>query len=78
MDAGQSRHKVQLVVSDDEVPTVRLKPGMKVQVETVQLIGDNLDEQLKKIGARLCGGSGTCLAIVDIEAMVSNPDPLRK
>ena len=61
MKSNKERLKIQLVVDDNECPMVRLEPGMKVQVEQVEIIGEGLKE-LKKLGARLCGGGGTCLA----------------
>lgn len=62
--ANPSR-SLSLIVSDEKNPKVALKPGMKVEVVTVRLA----DEALKpaKVGARLCGGSGTCLALIDVE-----------
>ena len=66
----QSRNKVKLVLHNDENPMVRLEPGMKIRVETVDLIGSDLDlEKLKKVGARLCGGTSYCLALVDIDPL---------
>jgi len=65
--------KVKLIVSDEAEPLVRLKPGMKVRVETVQFVGSDLENQLPKIGARLCSGGGTCVALIDIEEWVTNP-----
>lgn len=71
-----SGHK--LVVSDAATPSVAipLKEGMKFEVVSVTTV----DEKLlpTKVGARLCGGSGTCLAIVDIAGPRINPNPTRK
>jgi hypothetical protein len=56
-----------LVVSEDENPKVQLQTGMKFQVVTLRVV----DETLKnpgKVAARLCGGTNTCLALID-------PDP---
>lgn len=59
-----SGHK--LVVSDAATPSVAmpLKAGMRFEVVSVTTVDEKLDPT--KVGARLCGGSGTCLAIVDI------------
>ncbi len=65
---------MRLVLHKDATPKVELRPGMKIQVEEIELLGGTA-AQLKKIGARLCGGSGTCLAIIDIGSDVINPDP---
>ena len=64
--------KVKLIVSDEERPMIRLQPGLQVRVEEFQLLDENLE--IPKIGARLCGGSGTCLALIDIDTK-SNPVP---
>jgi hypothetical protein len=32
-------------------------------------------KRIRNIGARLCGGSGTCMALVDIGSDVINPAP---
>ena len=53
------------IVSDEKAPSVQLKPGMRLDVQVVKL----LDPQLRPsrtIGARLCGGTSTCLALVDV------------
>lgn len=70
--------KLQLVVSEDHMPTVRLQPGMHFDVYTVELV--NAEELLEpvKAGARLCGGSNTCLALIDLESTISQPAPLER
>lgn len=67
-------HPVKLIASDDEQPTVQLKPGMRFEVVSVSVVEPNLTD-VARIGARLCGGSGTCLALVDIAAPIINPAP---
>ena len=63
--ATQKMKPTKFVVSKDKNPKVELKPGQKFQVNTIQLVDVTLKKS--KIGAaRLCGGSSTCLAIVDI------------
>jgi hypothetical protein len=57
--------KIRLTVSDDKNPAVKVSPGTRLEVVSVAFI----DPKLKavRVGARLCGGSGTCLALMDIE-----------
>jgi hypothetical protein len=61
-----ARRKVTLIVSKEKRPKVSVKPGMRLDVVAVKLA----DAQLKsprKLGARLCSGGGTCIALVDID-----------
>jgi hypothetical protein len=60
------------VVSEDKRPAVTLRPGMKLEVTSVMLVDPQL-KRPKNIGARLCGGSGTCLALVELGQDVINP-----
>jgi len=63
--AANSMANTALIVSDEKKPQVTLKPGMKLEVIGISL----LDPQLKKArpgAARLCGGTSTCLALVDL------------
>lgn len=57
--------KLKLIVSDEKNPSVNLKPGMKLHVTAVQLLDPSLKPS-KKVAARLCSGSGTCVALIDI------------
>jgi len=59
--------KINLVVSQEKKPMGVLKPGQKFQVVSVSLAGGKGSIGKAKLGARLCGGSGTCLAIIDID-----------
>ena len=55
-----------LIVSDEKQPKVSVKPGMRLNVVAVKLA----DAQLKsprKLGARLCSGGGTCVALIEID-----------
>lgn len=56
-----------LVVDDAKNPkvTLTLKPGMKLNVTSVSLVDAKL-KRPAKIAARLCGGTGTCLALIDV------------
>ena len=58
--------KISLVVSDSKSPSVTLKPGQSLHVKTINLIDANFKSS--KIGAaRLCGGTSTCVAIIQID-----------
>jgi len=59
-------NKMTIVESDLTSPSIKLKPGMKVEVQKVKLIGEN-GIKPKPIAARLCGGSGTCLALIELD-----------
>ena len=58
--------KVNLVISEEKKPLGSVKPGQKLQVVAVTLAGAKAASVKKAIGARLCGGSGTCLAVMDV------------
>ncbi len=72
--AKQISRKITLVASDEKQPSIKIKPGQELRVTAVSLVGPNVDK-LRSVGARLCGGSGTCLALVDIGSDVINPNP---
>lgn len=57
--------KMRLIVSDDANPAVVLKAGQKLQVTAVSVVTPELKKS-GPIAARLCGGTSTCLAIVEI------------
>ena len=57
---------MKFIVSKEKRPKVALKPGQKLEVVSVALLDANLKKP-SKIAARLCGGTSTCLALVDIE-----------
>jgi hypothetical protein len=59
--------KVNLIISEQKKPLGSVKPGQKLQVVAVTLAGAKAAAVKKAIGARLCGGSGTCLAVVNID-----------
>jgi hypothetical protein len=59
--------KINLIVSDEKKPLGSVKPGQKLEVVAVTLTGGKAASLKKAIGARLCGGSGTCLALIDID-----------
>jgi hypothetical protein len=59
--------KVNLIVSDQKKPLGSVRAGQKLQVVAVTLTGGKAPALKKAIGARLCGGSGTCIAVMDVE-----------
>jgi len=59
--------KVSLVVSKDKKPLGKVKAGQKFQVVAVDLAGPNAGSVRKALGARLCGGTSTCLALMNID-----------
>ncbi len=64
---SQPSGKTYLIVSDDAEPAIKLKPGMRFEVHATTVV----DTELKasgKVAARLCGGTSTCLALVEIES----------
>jgi hypothetical protein len=61
-----NQKKLKFIVSDEKNPKVTLKPGQRLEVVSVALADATLKKP-KKIGARLCGGTDTCLALVDID-----------
>jgi hypothetical protein len=62
-----SNRKVNLIVSDDKKPLGSVKTGQKMEVVAVALTPGKGTSRKKALGARLCGGTSTCLALVDIE-----------
>ncbi len=58
-------NKLQFIVSDDARPAITLKPGMKLDVVSVSFITPDF-KRTKPGAARLCGGSGACLALIDL------------
>lgn len=55
-----------LIVSDEKEPKVSLKPGMKLEVIGVQMVDPTLKPSVPTAKAVLCGGNGTCVAIVEV------------
>jgi hypothetical protein len=58
--------KLTLIVSDEKQPKIVLKPGMKLNVVSVKL-ADSALKPARPGAARLCGGTNTCLALVEID-----------
>jgi len=62
--AGPSPTHVRLIVSDEASPAISVQPGMKFDVVAVYLVDPNLGP-VTPLAARLCGGTSTCLALVE-------------
>jgi hypothetical protein len=60
------RKAASFIVSNSRNPSVKLRPGMKLDVQSVKLLNPQLGAA-KALGARLCGGSGTCIALIDVQ-----------
>jgi hypothetical protein len=58
--------KITLISSDNKKPKIELKPGQKLDVFTISVRSPSIKGK-KKIGARLCGGTSTCLAMIELE-----------
>ena len=63
--AKKASRRVTLLVSDSKNPVGKSKPGTKLQVVSVALAGA-ASAKRPKIAARLCGGSGTCVAVFEV------------
>jgi hypothetical protein len=57
---------VHLIESDSTQPSLTLRAGMRFEVHATNIVDTNLKGS-RKVAARLCGGTSTCLALVDIE-----------
>lgn len=63
--ATSSTKKLKLIASEGKNPKVELKPGMRLEVVSVSLLDPTLKKARPK-AARLCGGTDTCLALVEL------------
>lgn len=63
--ASKKPGKITLIASDSKNPIGTAKKGTKLQVVSVQLAG-SAGQKRPTIGARLCGGSGTCIAVHEV------------
>jgi hypothetical protein len=60
-----TKTRITLIASDSKNPVGKTKPGTKLEVISVTLAGAAPGKR-PKIGARLCGGSGTCIAVHEV------------
>lgn len=63
---GSGPHGGHLIVSDDQNPAVRLEPGKKYEVVSV-ILSDAELKAAQPNAARLCGGTSTCIALVELD-----------
>lgn len=63
--ASKPSTKAHLIVSDDAQPTIKVKPGMRFEVRATTVVDTKLKSS-RKVAARLCGGTTTCLALVEV------------
>jgi hypothetical protein len=63
--SARPKRSMRLLQTSEKEPKIALRPGMRVEIVEVSIV----DEQLrpKKVAARLCGGTTTCLALIEIE-----------
>ncbi len=66
VEMAKRGRKLNLIVSDQKNPIGSAKPGSTLEVVAVALTGGKASSK-QRIGARLCGGTSTCLALVDVE-----------
>ncbi len=57
---------ITLVVSDSKSPLGSATPGKRMDVVGITLAGPKAGS-LAKVGSRLCGGTSTCLALMEID-----------
>lgn len=57
--------KIKLIVSDEPNPSLPKDSNNKMQVQSVSVVTPDMKES-GAIAARLCGGTGTCLALVEL------------
>ena len=58
--------KITLVVSDDPSPRIEVRTGTKIEVVAVDFMESETSKPAK-VAARLCGGTSTCLALIETE-----------
>lgn len=67
-----SKKKLNFIVSDDQKPSVALKAGMRLDVVSVSLVDPTLKPSRAR-AARLCGGTNTCLALMEVGDVSTQP-----
>jgi hypothetical protein len=63
--ATKPSRSLTLIASDSKNPIGKSRPGTKLQVVSVALAAP-ASAKRPKIGARLCGGTSTCIALVEV------------
>ena len=72
MAKKQNEQSLNLVVSDRKDGGIGAQPGQRLDVVAVKLIEPTAGRPAK-LGARLCGGTSTCLALVELRGDRDNP-----
>ena len=57
---------IHLIESDDTEPTIKVKAGTRFEVRSVSIVDTHLNPSPNKVAARLCGGTNTCLALIEL------------
>jgi hypothetical protein len=65
----QEKHETRgyLIVTNEENPRLERQRGGKTYKAVSVMLADPSLKPAKPIAARLCGGSGTCLALVEVD-----------
>jgi hypothetical protein len=61
----QPKRHIELIVSDEKKPAIKLAPGMKFEVVGVTLRGAKTGKA-QKVAARLCGDTSTCITLMEV------------
>ncbi len=64
-EGAAKKAKIQLIETDEAYPTIQLEAGMRFEVATVSLVDAELKKP-KRFAARKCGGTSSCLAIIQL------------
>jgi hypothetical protein len=70
--ASVSKRKLNFIVSEEQKPSVALKAGMRLDVVSVSLVEPTLKPSRAR-AARLCGGTNTCLALMEVGDLSTQP-----
>lgn len=61
-----AKSNLKLIVSEEKNPEVKVNAGTKFQAIGVTLVNPQL-RSAGPVAARLCGGTSTCLALVELQ-----------
>jgi len=65
MATRKRTRKLKLILSESKRPKVKLKKGQRLKVVAVTILAPTLKKPRRR-AARLCGGTDTCMAMVEI------------
>lgn len=63
--SSPAQKKITLIVSDSPNPSISVSAGHRFEVVTVDM-HDASTQKPAAMAARLCGGTSTCLALIDV------------